>query len=32
MASIVSLLKNHIDGLFFVGFYVVTDVLNLEGN
>lgn len=27
-ASIVSLLSNHISGLFFVGFYIVVDAIN----
>ena len=30
--SIVSLLKNHVSGLFFVGFYEVVEVVDLEGN
>ena len=28
MASIVSLLKNNIPGLFFVGFYIVVEVMD----
>lgn len=31
LTSITSLLRNHVDGLFFVGFYLVVNVLDLEG-